>query len=180
MTHLRFDKLTNLPFVLPGDTVDKKDKKAVLDTAEAIQGFGKVDPDDKRLDRKPKHDLQGALDAHLAFSGPSDGWSYKRINDWQDEVFGLHGVDPLARNGVMDKIDEEVKELREALVNFQSDKSQENWDKLERETADLAIMVAHLAGVSGVDLTDAVNSKMDINAEREWDVNESGSGRHKD
>ena len=172
MTHLRFDKLTNLPFELPGDKEDMKN----IDKFHAQMSLHR---DDTSADRPGgPESVQGILDGHVNRTLSPDTWDQMRVNDWQDATFGLANRDPLADRGVMDKLEEEVGELRKALVNYQQDPTVANLREVQVETADCQLLLYHMAGIMGFNIQPFLDEKMVVNEARKWDVSEGGSGKH--
>lgn len=173
MTHLRFDKLTNLPFELPGD---KEDTMKDINKFHAEMGLHK---DDTSADRPGgPSSVQAILDGHVNRTVVADAWDQMRVNDWQDKTFGLANRDPLADKGVMDKLEEEIGELRKALVQYQNDPSEARLREVQVETADCQLLLYHMAGVVGFNIQPFLDEKMRVNEARKWNVSEGGSGKH--
>ena len=64
-------------------------------------------------------------------------------------------------------------EANEVLEHFQWHDDLKNQDELAGELADVTLYLLQLASVSGIDLEQAVLEKLEINAKREWDQDES-------
>jgi NTP pyrophosphatase (non-canonical NTP hydrolase) len=64
-------------------------------------------------------------------------------------------------------------EANEVLEHFQWRDDLKDIDELASELADVALYLLQLASVSGIDLEQAVLKKLEINSNREWDVDES-------
>ena len=47
------------------------------------------------------------------------------------------------------------------------------------EVADIAILVLDLCHLQGIDLVEAVESKMELNKRRTWNVTDNGRAQHK-
>ena len=60
-------------------------------------------------------------------------------------------------------------EAAEILEHFQWRDEVKNKDELESELADVALYLLELASVTGIDLEEAILSKLKINQTREWD-----------
>jgi len=63
-------------------------------------------------------------------------------------------------------------EAGEILEHFQWSEQAKDKDELAGELADVALYLLQLASVSGIDLEEATLKKLEINATREWDVDE--------
>ncbi|HVN15981.1 MAG TPA: nucleotide pyrophosphohydrolase [Anaerolineales bacterium] len=63
-------------------------------------------------------------------------------------------------------------EAGEILEHFQWSEQAKDKDELAGELADVALYLLQLASVSGIDLEEAILKKLEINATREWDVDE--------
>ena len=70
-------------------------------------------------------------------------------------------------------------EANEVLEHFQWSEDTRNKDHLASELADVALYLLQLASISGIDLEEAILTKLESNSGRSWDVNEGngeGSG----
>jgi NTP pyrophosphatase (non-canonical NTP hydrolase) len=61
-------------------------------------------------------------------------------------------------------------EAAEVLEHFQFGEELKDRDKLGSELADVTLYLLQLASVSGIDLEEAVLKKIEVNKNREWDV----------
>jgi len=61
-------------------------------------------------------------------------------------------------------------EAAEVLEHFQWGETAQDPDELASELADVALYLLQLASVSGIDLEQAILTKLDLNASREWDT----------
>lgn len=85
------------------------------------------------------------------------------IKKWADSVFPNR-----TSSGILKKIDEEKQEIIDSGCI----------DPLEY--ADLAILILDLASINGIDIQDAVRTKLEINYARSWEIDlENGVMRHK-
>ena len=64
-------------------------------------------------------------------------------------------------------------EANEVLEHFQWREDLKDKDELAGELADVALYLLQLASVSGIDLEQAILQKLEMNANREWDKDES-------
>ena len=64
-------------------------------------------------------------------------------------------------------------EANEVLEHFQWREDLKDKDELAGELADVALYLLQLASVSGIDLEQAILQKLETNATREWDKDES-------
>jgi NTP pyrophosphatase (non-canonical NTP hydrolase) len=64
-------------------------------------------------------------------------------------------------------------EANEVLEHFQWQGELKDKDELAGELADVALYLLQLASVSGIDLEQAILKKLESNAKRAWDVEES-------
>ena len=67
-------------------------------------------------------------------------------------------------------------EAAEILEHFQWNEDFDK-DELAGELADVALYLLQLASVSGIDLEEAILKKLEINANREWDLESDDSRR---
>ena len=65
-------------------------------------------------------------------------------------------------------------EASEILEHFQWREDSQDQDELAGELADVTLYLLQLASITGIDLEQAVLKKLEINANREWDQEESG------
>ena len=70
-------------------------------------------------------------------------------------------------------------ETSEILEHFQWRDEFRDKEELASELADVALYLLELASVTGIDLEEAMLKKLEINASREWDVEESNLERPK-
>ena len=61
-------------------------------------------------------------------------------------------------------------EAAEILEHFQFTEEINDKDELGNELADVALYLLQLASVSGIDLEDAILRKIEINKNRQWDI----------
>jgi NTP pyrophosphatase (non-canonical NTP hydrolase) len=61
-------------------------------------------------------------------------------------------------------------EAAEIMEHFQWQEDVKNKDELAGEIADVTLYLLQLAAVTGIDLEQAVVTKLEVNASREWDV----------
>jgi 8-oxo-dGTP diphosphatase len=66
-------------------------------------------------------------------------------------------------------------EANEVLEQFQWRDELKDKDELANELADVTLYLLQLASISGIDLEEAILKKLETNAEREWDKDESKS-----
>ncbi|MAF25590.1 nucleotide pyrophosphohydrolase [bacterium] len=92
------------------------------------------------------------------------------IVEWQDETFGK----PLSKLRSAVRLNIEMAELLEAIVTEQDD------EKIAMECADVLIVLYGVADLTGFDIHETVNKKMEINRNREWYVDGTGHGQHLD
>ncbi len=186
MTHkLHFDPLSNLPWELPEIDMHKK------------MHDGMKDPDNTSLDRDVHPQVKSAMERlesgyRTLVSEPRDditlnsisgetSWAQERINAWQDEIFGLASADPFS---ALEKLEDEVKELRIVMESALHGLSQGDHrglgdhPEVRVEIADVVITAYHLAGIIKVTLQPEIDSKMERNVKRKWNVNSRGSGQH--
>lgn len=90
------------------------------------------------------------------------------ISDWAHETFGPAGSN--AR--VAARANEEMAELMRALT------VDDSHPKAAEEVADIVIVLYRLATRLGVDLHSEVNRKMQVNRERQWNLDKTGHGYH--
>lgn len=64
-------------------------------------------------------------------------------------------------------------EANEVLEHFQWRDDLKDRDDLANELADVALYLMQLASVSGIDLEEAVLKKIEINASRNWDLDQT-------
>ena len=64
-------------------------------------------------------------------------------------------------------------EAAEVLEHFQFREDVKNKDEFASELADVTLYLLQLASVTGIDLEQAVLKKLEVNASREWDKDES-------
>lgn len=89
------------------------------------------------------------------------------ISQWAEETFG-----PASSNArVAARANEEMSELLRKLT------TDDDHEDAPVEIADVVIVLYRLAARMGVDLHELINSKMAINREREWVLDE-GHGYH--
>jgi NTP pyrophosphatase (non-canonical NTP hydrolase) len=69
-------------------------------------------------------------------------------------------------------------ESAEVLENFQWDDEIENREKLADELADVALYLLQIASLSGIDLEQAILSKLERNYLRNWDSDMSPKDRN--
>jgi NTP pyrophosphatase (non-canonical NTP hydrolase) len=66
-------------------------------------------------------------------------------------------------------------EAAEILEHYQWQEETKDKDALAGELADVALYLLQLASVSGIDLEQAVLKKLETNASRRWDADNSGA-----
>jgi NTP pyrophosphatase (non-canonical NTP hydrolase) len=66
-------------------------------------------------------------------------------------------------------------EAAEILEHYQWQEETKDKDALAGELADVALYLLQLASVSGIDLEQAILKKLETNASRQWDVDNSGA-----
>ena len=69
-------------------------------------------------------------------------------------------------------------EANEVLEHFQWRDDPQDQRELSSELADVALYLLQLASISGIDLEQAVLQKLEANAQREWDLDESKVKSH--
>lgn len=158
---------------------------------------GMKDPDNTSLDRDVHPQVKSAMERlesgyRTLVSEPRDditlnsisgetSWAQERINAWQDEIFGLASADPFS---ALEKLEDEVKELRIVMESALHGLSQGDHrglgdhPEVRVEIADVVITAYHLAGIIKVTLQPEIDSKMERNVKRKWNVNSRGSGQH--
>ena len=67
-------------------------------------------------------------------------------------------------------------EAAEIMEHFQWQEKVKDKDELAGEIADVTLYLLQLAAVTGIDLEQAVLKKLEINASREWDVEDKHEG----
>lgn len=90
---------------------------------------------------------------------------------WSDKTFGKGRFKEMRSIDISEHLQDESKELTEALVNYFDDKSMENKKKLEMEVADnflLLIDVCNKVKISTDHLVHLGNTKLLINKTRKW------------
>lgn len=88
------------------------------------------------------------------------------ITKWCLETFGKQA----SNHRIAERAAEELTELQEALA--------EGSPKAAEEVADVVIVLHHLAGCMGFDLTAEITRKMAINRARKWSLRGDGTGYH--
>jgi NTP pyrophosphatase (non-canonical NTP hydrolase) len=63
-------------------------------------------------------------------------------------------------------------EAAEILEHFQWSESAKDKEALASELADVALYLLELASITGIDLEQAMLKKLEVNAGREWDVDD--------
>jgi NTP pyrophosphatase (non-canonical NTP hydrolase) len=92
----------------------------------------------------------------------------KTIGDWADEAFGK--VTSFVGTGI--RANTEMAELLDALQNNKSPA------EIAIECADVVIVLKRLCEAMGVDLDEAIITKMAINRSRTWVLDGHGHGQH--
>jgi NTP pyrophosphatase (non-canonical NTP hydrolase) len=90
------------------------------------------------------------------------------IEQWRAETFGPAG----SAMRMAARANEEMAELLREIAAGSSDKA-------AHECADIVILLFGMAEILGIDLLDAVDSKMCVNRLREWTLDDTGHGYHK-
>ena len=95
-------------------------------------------------------------------------WDQRKILDWSTETFGEKSALSIAVRG-----NKEMSELLSALENgVVSEK------EIAMECADMTVFMMQIAEKMGYDLLFLVDTKMDINEERQWEKKADGSFQH--
>ncbi len=89
------------------------------------------------------------------------------IREWGDAIFGA----PSDLTALVTRARVEMDELEQAL---------RAGDRAEagREAADVAILLHRLAGILGMELSEQVDAKMQVNRARKWKAAGDGTGGH--
>lgn len=96
-------------------------------------------------------------------------WTQADIYVWAEKTFGRI-TNPLYS---VSRMKEELDELTAAIGLGKSK------DEIRKEIADVEIVFRRLAEYYMIDIQDAVDEKMAINAKREWVLDGTGHGQHK-
>lgn len=95
--------------------------------------------------------------------------NFETISQWADETFG-----PSTTNlRIATRANKEMGELLTALSINDSDQ------KAVEECADIHIVLCRIVRNLGGNFDEAIERKMQINREREWELDGSGHGQHK-
>ena len=101
--------------------------------------------------------------------------TFDTIGDWIEETFGKNEeIEDRFSCVHFDRVTDEFDELTSA-VDWES---VDSMNPIANEAADVVIALAGMCRRYGIDLQQAVDEKMKINREREWDVYSNGTGRH--
>ena len=92
----------------------------------------------------------------------------KSMTEWADEMFGP--APSLAR--IAARANEEMAELIRAVT------SDTPTQHIGEEIADVVIILNRLASVAGLNLNNAIDTKMQTNRHREWRRDGTGHGYH--
>lgn len=95
------------------------------------------------------------------------------IAHWGDATFGVATSKALAQ-----RAQEELHELIEAIDASNASDSL-NIEQIAMEAADVTILLHRLVGDLGLDLSETVERKMEINRARQWTTSGDGTGQHK-
>lgn len=90
------------------------------------------------------------------------------IAQWGRETFG----NAASVKAYAIRAQEELTELIEAIENGEPDKD------IALEAADVTILFHRITGTLGLELSNAVDEKMEINRKREWTPSGNGVGQH--
>ena len=93
----------------------------------------------------------------------------KTIAQWGRETFG----DAVSVKTYALRAQEELSELIEAIESGEPDKD------IAHEAADVTILLHRITGTLGIELNDAMDTKMAINRKRDWTSSSNGVGQHK-
>lgn len=91
------------------------------------------------------------------------------VGDWAAKAIG-----PCSWSGITRHMHHEVVEIEEELVEIDNlnspfvEPSNPSKKNLSLEIADIVILAMHLASKEGIDLEEAVLTKMEINKKRTW------------
>ncbi len=91
----------------------------------------------------------------------------KSVTQWAEKTFG-----PAPDHGALvDRACLELQELRSAL-------KAEDVEEIGSELADIIILLYRIAELRGLDITEQIDSKMQVNRQRAWIAKGDGTGRH--
>jgi NTP pyrophosphatase (non-canonical NTP hydrolase) len=98
-----------------------------------------------------------------------ESWDQKSITEWAEKTFGYPSFKDL-----FNKTNDEYQELYDEV--YETDKV--NYDGVQKESADVVIMLFQLAEFIGFDLMEEVQKKMNVNVNRKWAKTGEGVGQH--
>lgn len=93
-------------------------------------------------------------------------WDAKKITNWSAETFGNPDFHATAK-----RMKKEIDEFYEAIEKGDLENAIE-------EMVDIEVMLRQCAHLSGIDLDEGVDSKMEINQKRVWARTEDGDFQH--
>lgn len=100
------------------------------------------------------------------------------IVDWARDTFGT----PPAPQVMAARMNREVAELLSAVAKLDANPnawSDDDWQRVRGEIADVGIVLVQLAENIGCTLRLAMVNKFEVNKEREWAKDEHGTFQHK-
>ena len=96
--------------------------------------------------------------------------NFETIGNWLEDTFGKNeDIEDRYANCHLWRVLDEIEEMCELAPVTEG---------VAHEAADVVIALAGMCRRYGIDLQAAVDEKMKINREREWEVYSNGTGRH--